>query len=119
MRRMVASDQEFCRYYGLLSPGSNQPALRPLAERQAQRIEQNRLAGAGLARQHAEAGTQREVEAVDQYNIANIEAEQHCKPQVVALNHIGANAAKPASARRLGANAAKPASARRRVPRER
>src|SRR5205807_161862 len=105
MRRMVAPDREFRRYGGLLSPGSNQTALRPFAERQTQRIEQDRLAGAGLAGQHAQAGTEGEVEAVDQYNVANIEAEQHCKPQLGALNHIGASAAKPASVRRRVARA--------------
>ena len=84
MRRVVAPDREFRRYRGLLSPRPHQPALRPLAERQAQRIEQDRLAGAGLTGQHAQAGTEGEVEAVDQYNVANIEAEQHCKPQLVS-----------------------------------
>src|SRR5260370_8848474 len=63
-------------------------------------MERDRVAGGGLAGQHAEAGTEGGVEAVDQYNVANIEAEQHCKPRIVALNHIGAKAAKPASARR-------------------
>src|SRR5205807_4277184 len=29
VRRVVAPDREFRRYRGLLSPGSNQPALRP------------------------------------------------------------------------------------------
>src|SRR4051812_28632044 len=99
MRRVVAPDREFRRYRGLLSPRAHQPALRPLAERQAERIEQDRFAGAGLAGQHAEAGTQREVKAIDQYNVANIEAEQHCKPQLRVLNHIGASPAKPASVR--------------------
>src|SRR6202007_1290593 len=55
---------------------------------------------AGVPGEDAQAGTEGEIEAVDQYNVANIEAEQHCKPQLGALNHIGGSAAKPASARR-------------------
>jgi L-methionine (R)-S-oxide reductase len=99
MRRMVAPDRELRRYRRLLRPRPHQPSLRSLAERQAQRIEQDRFAGASLAGQHAKARTKDQVETVDQDNVTNIQAEQHCEPQIVAPNHISAAAAKPASVR--------------------
>ena len=51
--------------------------LRRAGQRQAQRVEQDRFAGAGLAREHAQAGPERQVEPVDQHQIANGKAEQH------------------------------------------
>ena len=41
----------------------HQPSIRPHAEREPQRIEQDRLAGPGLPGQHAQAGAEVEVEA--------------------------------------------------------
>jgi len=99
MRRVVAADREFGRYDGLMRSGPHQPGLRPLAEREAQRIEQDRLAGPGLAGQYAKSRTQGEIETIDQNNVADGQAEQHCEPQVVALiNDIGGTAAKLALA---------------------
>jgi len=98
---MVAPDREFRRYRRLLSPHAHQPALGALAERQAERIEQDGFAGTGLAGQHAETRAEGKVETVDQNDIADGQAEQHCKPRIVALiNDIVGAVAKPASVRR-------------------
>ena len=79
---MVAPDRELGGDHRLLGARPHQPALGAPAERQPERIEQDRLAGAGLAGQHAQPRTKGEVEPVDQHDVANGEAEQHCRPQV-------------------------------------
>ncbi len=99
MRRVVAPDREFGRYGGLRRSGPHEPGLRPLAERQPERVEQDGFAGPGLAGQYAKSRTQGEIETIDQNNVADGQAEQHCEPQVVApINDIGGTSAKPAFA---------------------
>ena len=48
------------------------------AERERERIEQDRFAGAGLAGQHREAGREIDVEPFDQDDVANRETGEHC-----------------------------------------
>ena len=57
--------------------GADQPAVGPHAEREAERVEQDRFARPGLAGQHAEARPELEVERVDQDDVADREAGQH------------------------------------------
>src|SRR6202022_3269142 len=87
---MVAPDRELGRHRRLLGPGPHQPGLRPPAERQAERVQEDRLAGPGLPGQHAQARAKRERESVDQHDIADGQAEQHCGDDTSAA------AAKPA-----------------------
>ena len=51
---------------GLLGPRANQIGRCPPAEHQAQRADDNRFAGAGLARQDVEPGLQRQIELFDE-----------------------------------------------------
>ena len=91
--RVVAPDCELGRHRRLLGAGPHQPCLRPPAERQAERIQEDRLAGPGLAGQHAQAPAKDEGEPVDQDDIADGQAEQHCGDDTSAA------AAKPAPGR--------------------
>ncbi len=52
-RRMVRRQRELGADHRLLGAAAHQRAVRAHAERQAQRVEQDRFAGAGLAGQHA------------------------------------------------------------------
>ena len=56
---------------------AHQPLLGPGAQRQAQRIEQDGFAGAGLAGQHAQARCEIEIEAIDQDDVADGQASEH------------------------------------------
>src|SRR5690606_25480558 len=51
----------------------------PPAQSQGQRIEQDGLAGAGLAGQHGHAAVERQVELVDEDDIANRKRVQHAR----------------------------------------
>ena len=73
----LRADREFGADRRLLGAGPHQPGLGAAAERQAQRVEQDRLAGAGLAGQHAQPRPKRQAQPVDQHDVANGEAEQH------------------------------------------
>jgi hypothetical protein len=48
------------------------------AQRQRQRVEQDGLAGAGLAGERGQAAIERDVELVDQHDIADGERAKHC-----------------------------------------
>ncbi len=74
---MAARQRELRGHHRLLGAVAHEAALGAHAQRQAQRVEQDRLAGAGLAGEHAEPGMEGEVEPVDQHDVANGEAEQH------------------------------------------
>ena len=65
---------------------THQIAVRPAAQRQSQGIEQDRLAGAGLAGQHAKAGLEREVEPLDQDDVADREAGQHWRGAIAPFD---------------------------------
>ena len=59
--------------------GAHQPAVGPRAEHQAQRVEQDRLARAGLAGQHAQPAGEVEVQRLDQDDVADGEPGQHVR----------------------------------------
>ena len=61
----------------LLGAGAHQAAVAAAAECQAQRVEDDRLAGAGLAGEHGQAAGEAELQAVDQHDVADREALQH------------------------------------------
>ncbi len=75
--RMVARHREFGADLRLLGAVAHQPAFGAHAQRQAQGIEQYRLAGAGLAGEHAQPRPERQIELVDQHHVADGKAEQH------------------------------------------
>ena len=62
---------------GLLGPRAHEARIGPLSERQAERIEQDRFAGPGLAGQHAQTRAERQGQAVDQNDVADRQSEQH------------------------------------------
>ena len=69
--RMIGRRREFSGDPGLINAPAQQAAVTPAAENQPQGIEQNGLAGAGLAGQGAQAGAERQVEPIDQYDVAD------------------------------------------------
>ena len=52
---------------------ADQPRIRAGAERQAERVEQDRFAGAGLAGQHAKPAIELQLEPVDEHDVADCE----------------------------------------------
>ena len=56
---------------------ANQAAIGAKAQRQAERVEQDRLARAGLSGEHAEPGLEVELEALDEHDIPDFEVAQH------------------------------------------
>ena len=77
--------------HGLRLALADQAAVGAGAEREAERIEQDRLAGAGLAGQHAEAGAEFEVEALDQHDVADGEAVSMTPPMARHPAEAGAS----------------------------
>ena len=62
---------------GLRLAGPDHARFGPAAEREAEAVEQDRLARAGFARQRREARTKGEVQALDQHHVADGEAGEH------------------------------------------
>ncbi len=62
---------------GRILAAADQPGVGARAERQPERIEQDRLAGAGLAGEHAQPGVELELELVDEHDVADGELPQH------------------------------------------
>jgi hypothetical protein len=58
----------------------HQPGIAARAQRQPERIEQDRLARTGLAGQHAETFVEIEVERLDQHHVTNGKRGQHVSP---------------------------------------
>ena len=71
---MVVGQLEFGRDLGLVRAGPDQAAVRAGAHGQAQCVQQDRLAGAGFAGQHAQGSGEVEVEPVNQNDVADREA---------------------------------------------
>ncbi|OIQ87792.1 hypothetical protein GALL_303230 [mine drainage metagenome] len=65
------------RDLGPRAAGAQHRRVAALAQRQLQRIDQDGLAGAGFAGEHAEAGAELEVDFVDQHEVAQMQAPQH------------------------------------------
>ena len=76
-RRMVRLDVERRRHLPLLGAVAHQARIAAAAERQREGIEQDRLAGAGLAGQHRQAGRIVDVEPFDQDDVADRETGEH------------------------------------------
>ena len=76
-RRMILADVEGGGHLALLGAFAHQSRVAARAERQRKRVEQNRLAGAGLAGQRGKAGAEVDIQAIDQNDIANGKAGEH------------------------------------------
>ncbi len=74
---VIRGQGEFGRDHRLRRAAPHQPALGPHAESEAKRVEQDRLAGAGLAGEDAQPGAEGELQPFDQHEIPYRQAEQH------------------------------------------
>ena len=61
----------------LLHPVPHQAGVAARAERQREGVEQNRLAGPGLAGEHRKPAGELDVEALDQNDVADRESDEH------------------------------------------
>ena len=75
--RMLRRQLEHRGDLALLGALAHQGGVAARAQRQREGIEQDRLAGAGLAGQHGKPGREIEVEPVDQNDVADREPGQH------------------------------------------
>ncbi len=74
---MVGDNRELGADAGLPGARAEQLQIGAAAEGEAEGIQQDRLAGAGLAGQHGEAGIDLEIQAVDEDDVANRQVQQH------------------------------------------
>jgi len=74
---------------GLFGPGPHQTGVGACPQRQAEGVENDRLAGPGLAGQHGQAAMDLEVERIDQHDVADGEGGQH-GPAPMAFTGAGA-----------------------------
>jgi hypothetical protein len=74
---VIGREIEGGRYRGLRRAIADEAAVGAGAERQAQCVEQDRFAGAGLARQRAEARPEFQIERLDQHDIPDRQRGQH------------------------------------------
>jgi len=79
-RRMAFGEIERGNDLALLGAFAHQRSFAASAERQREGIEQDRFAGAGLACKRGKAGTEIDVEAVDQDDVTNGKSGQHRRP---------------------------------------
>jgi hypothetical protein len=75
--RVCGRQLEYRADLALLDAVPDKRGIAARTERKRKGVEQDRLAGAGLAGQHAEAAREVDVQAVDQHNIADGEPGQH------------------------------------------
>ena len=78
-----ASDVELGRQFGPITPRAHHARVGPAAKQQPERIDQDRLAGAGLSGQRGEARLELEFEAVDDHEIADRQGSQRGDAAVV------------------------------------
>ena len=74
---MIGADLEQRRDDRLRLPGADQRGVGARAQRQPERVEQDRLARPGLAGEHAKPGFEIEVERLDEDDIADGKLPQH------------------------------------------
>src|SRR5690606_20280739 len=74
---MIAAHVEHGGDVALPGTVADQRTVAAAAERQRQRVEQDRLTGAGLAGQHRHALPEIEIEAVDQDDVADRKGDEH------------------------------------------
>ena len=89
-RRMLGRQFEHRGDLALLGALAHQGGVAAGAQRQREGVEQDRLAGAGLAGQHGKARREIDVEPVDQNDVSDRESGQH------ALSFKSANPTGPA-----------------------
>ena len=70
-RLRLPRDVELRTHIAASRAGANLHPARPRTEHQREGIEQDGLAGAGLAGDHREAGTKLDVESIHQHEVAN------------------------------------------------
>ena len=76
-RRMILGDLESRNHLAMLGAFAHQRRFAARAERQRKRIEQDRFAGAGFARKRGKPGTEIDIQAIDQDDIADGKAREH------------------------------------------
>jgi hypothetical protein len=74
---MIPRQLEARRHHRLRRALSYQPAVRPLAQRQPERIEQDRLPRPRLPGKRAKSPPELEIERLDQHHIADGQPRQH------------------------------------------
>ena len=84
-RRRVVDDVERRGEFRPFRAGTQLPQLEAIAQQQRQRVEQDRLAGAGFPGQRGEARPQLEVERVHDDEVANRKQAQHGRREDAAL----------------------------------
>ena len=75
--RVAGGQLEGRGHLALLRTLAHQRNVAARAERKGEGIEQNGLAGAGLPREHGQAGGELDIESIDEDNVANREPGQH------------------------------------------
>ena len=89
LRRMLAGKLEDGDHLALLHALAHQALVAARAQGQRKGVEQDRLAGAGLAGQHGQAVGEIDVEPVDQDDVADRESGEHGFPQAVIIRESG------------------------------
>ena len=69
--RMILGQLQHGNHLPALATGSNERGIAPAPKSQGQRIEKDGFARTSLARQHGHASVERQIELIDQNNIAN------------------------------------------------
>ncbi|EQD77883.1 Negative regulator of class I heat shock protein [mine drainage metagenome] len=102
----AGGEVEFGADLGAFRAAAHQCGVGARAAKQQQRVDQQRLAGAGLAGDHGQAGAQRDFGPGDYSQIANVQRRQHGVPQRMArmmARFYGRSAASAAVSGRRGA----------------
>ena len=83
--RVTRRWREACGDTRLLRTGPHQCCVSARAQRQAEAIQQDRLAGAGLSGQHRQAFAERQVKSLDQHHVANGQGAKHAAAPAAAF----------------------------------
>src|SRR5258708_33694766 len=83
--RSIFRKIEFGRQLGALGAGANHRAVAPAADQQLDGVDQDRLSGAGLAGEDAEAGAELQRDVLDDHEIPDYESAQHRLLRVAGL----------------------------------
>ena len=75
--RLVGRSFKHHRPRGLLGAGAQQAGVGTVAERKAEGIQKDRLAGAGFPGEYPEAAVKGQVELLDNDDVADRQADQH------------------------------------------
>jgi hypothetical protein len=88
---MIGQDIEDRRDDALLGAAPDRHAIGARADDKAKRIEQNRFARAGFARQNGKARRQRKARLINEHKILNMERGEHPQPDLSAAPPIYRN----------------------------